>query len=961
MMTPAKASVRNALLGVCCGSLLVLVSWPENASAVGSNTASAEMTALLPFDARIYDISYQIFLANRNLRDAYRIALAAVKQQPDDHKWRERLAQVAEWNRDPALALASWKTLADSTGEKTAWDQVRRLAPGLFDYRTVVEILKHDARAGMLDDKGIDQLVTAFENAGMPAQGIDFFRKLDRQRPKAVYLEKVAFLQTRTGADLDAILTYEALTKRHGPQANWAMSAATLRVLHGNLDGAYALMTSARDRIPASETKFWEYYAALAQYTQHPEEARASYRELVKQNPANPELLSRLLALLNGNPEEAVRVAGFGWKQHRDLRFLITALDLNVQLRRFKDAQALVDALSDAERERARADARFLAVSGNLYQGLGRMDKATQAVEAAMRLSPNNTQLRTQWLWLAIEAKDERRLRRALNVLEASAGGEMIDILVAARVTLGDLHGALPLLRKRLDAHMNDHVWLMDYADILQETGYPDLAHPLRMRARALLQKIAPKGPRWAWPLAARLAMTHSSGDPVATIMRELLALDGTSHELDNATADALMLWLMRSEQYDRAKLWFWRRYAHALMKPAWAEFAVALIERDRPRMNEMLADAELRQQIDKYDRVQAAKVLDEPFLAREFAFSDLEGRYPDDPTLQKDLVELLEETASIIGTRIGFGERGGLEGTSLRLFGRWPLTRGLTVEGHFDSNLWDISLPTAFGSLPAQDMTLEALLSWRHLRLGESSMRVGLRDSIETDAYAEVAHEQRIGPLRTRLALGTHLPAEEGTAIRLGGHQDRLQLNLDWSISERSFINAELAGSRYSTLDGEPIGEGRRAQLTVGHKFRLSYPDFTVRVSSGWHAYRREEEISGKAVSLAPDIVDNAGIARRPATASGSFFLPNDFAQYGVYFGFGERYRENYTHNWRPFVDFGVTWNTTSGLGTDLSAGVGGKVFGDDHLSISFDRASGGGGLGESDQILWLNYRYFY
>jgi hypothetical protein len=33
----------------------------------------------------------------------------------------------------------------------------------------------------------------------------------------------------------------------------------------------------------------------------------------------------------------------------------------------------------------------------------------------------------------------------------------------------------------------------------------------------------------------------------------------------------------------------------------------------------------------------------------------------------------------------------------------------------------------------------------------------------------------------------------------------------------------------------------------------------------------------------------------------------------------------------------------------------------GDDHLSIAFERVAGGGGLGETDQVLWLNYRYFY
>ncbi|MFO1435127.1 MAG: tetratricopeptide repeat protein [Gammaproteobacteria bacterium] len=938
-------------------SALLVVALPVNA---GTN-ASTELTALMPFDARIYDISYQIFLANRNLRDAYRIAVAAVEQQPTNTLWRERLAQVSEWNQDPTRALVNWKELAESRGDKVSWDQVRRLAPALFDYRTVVEIMQRDARAGQLDDAGIDKLVTAYENAGIPEEGVKFLRSLDKMHPRDLYLEKIAFLQSRMGADNDALATYGELVQRYGQRTTWSMSVATLHILHGNIDSAYRHLEATHQVATPADTAFLKLYAALAEYMQHPEAARMTYRALIKQNPDDRDLLSQLMSLLNGKPEEAVRIAEYGWKQHHELQYLIQALDLNVQLRRFKDAQSLLDSLSLEQTKQALGDAHFLAARANFYQGEGKFDAAMQDVETAMRITPNSLPLHMQWLWLAIEKKDIPRLRRAARVLEPKAGGEMLDVLAVARVTTGDLQGALPLFRKRLEAHMNDYIWLMDYADVLADTGYPDLAYELRLRTKTLLQKIAPKGQRLAWPMAARLAMSHTSGDPVAQIMRELLALDGTTNEIDNATADALMLWLMRSEQYDRAKLWFWRRYAHALKKPAWAEFAVALLEKDRPKLNEMLADDELRRNIDKYDRVQAAKLLDEPALAREFAFSELEDHVGTDPTLENDLVELLDDTANIIGVETGFGERGGLEGPSWKLFGRFPLTRGLQLDTQVKSNHWSIAQSKSFGEIPDNDLTLEALPSWRHLRLARTSLRLGIRDALATNGFAEVAHEKSFGRLHTRLALGLHIPTEEGTAIRLGGRQDRLLFNADWSFTERSFLNMELAGNLYSTQDGEAIGSGQHAQFTLGHKFRLSYPDFSMRFTAGWYGYRREDEVRGDAVKLSPDITDVNGQTQRPQTAPGSFFLPQDFAQYGIYFGFGERYRENYTHNWRPFIDFGVTWNTVSGLGNDLSAGIGGKVFGDDHLSISFDRASGGGGLGESDQVLWFNYRYFF
>jgi hypothetical protein len=187
---------------------------------------------------------------------------------------------------------------------------------------------------------------------------------------------------------------------------------------------------------------------------------------------------------------------------------------------------------------------------------------------------------------------------------------------------------------------------------------------------------------------------------------------------------------------------------------------------------------------------------------------------------------------------------------------------------------------------------------------------------------------------------------------MRVAGRQDKLQLDLNWAVTERIFLNTEIAGSLLDTQDGESLGSGARAVFTAGYKFRFDYPDYSLRLTTGIYDYSREDgAISGDAARLVPDDV----------TADSSFFLPGDYTQYGIYVGFGEEFRDRYTRRWRPFLDFGITYNTASGIGTDLSAGIGGRVLGDDHLAIGIGRIEGGGGLGEIDQIFRAVYRYWY
>lgn len=99
--------------------LQIARAWGEGSFCpVGQRSASTGPA--LPFDDRVYTLGYDVFLENRKLEDAWKVASAAVRQAPDNLDWRRRLAQVAEWTSRPQIALDNWHAIARQTSEDEA-------------------------------------------------------------------------------------------------------------------------------------------------------------------------------------------------------------------------------------------------------------------------------------------------------------------------------------------------------------------------------------------------------------------------------------------------------------------------------------------------------------------------------------------------------------------------------------------------------------------------------------------------------------------------------------------------------------------------------------------------------------------------------------------------------------------------------------------------------------------------
>ena len=201
----------------------------------------------LPFDDEIYRLGYDVFLANRNVPNAYVVAAAAVRQAPDNDDWRERLAKVAEWNGKPAIALEQWRYLAVRQNNEQAWQAMLRLAPGLFDEETVVLALLHEHQQGRLNDVRLLRLVQAFEAMGEARKGVEFLEQAYQKSPRRILLEQQAWLEERLGMPDAAIASLRKLDQKHGLSTGEVSRLATLLIARGDMAAAYQTLQQPPD------------------------------------------------------------------------------------------------------------------------------------------------------------------------------------------------------------------------------------------------------------------------------------------------------------------------------------------------------------------------------------------------------------------------------------------------------------------------------------------------------------------------------------------------------------------------------------------------------------------------------------------------------------------------------------------------------------------------------------------
>lgn len=963
--------------------------WPSAAEdgwqARSTAAASAPVVAPgLAFDDKIYTLAHEVFLENRKQDDAWAIARAAVQQRPGDLGWRERLARVSEWTERPGVALENWLVIAQKTQRDDAWQAVLRIAPGQFDDQALVLALRYSLRKKPSDAELMQDLIEAYERLGEPQAAMAYLqehgRGISAREQMALLAERMG--EPRTALDLwrEVLATPDAVTPER------AMHAAVLALVLREPAQGLQWLEAARSKpiAPALTTDFWRMTGQLAESRQRQELAIEAYRKLAAAPDAGPDDFDALVRLLaEDHPLEAARVNEMAWRRLGTPGYLVSALTFHVGRSRWTDVGLLLRQAAEPGRPAATSMQallkmpEFLRLAGTYYQNNGDLPKARAYFEAGLRVAPESSDMRSALLWLFIDSNDAVALRQLLGTYEPSWGQDanLHDSLAAAYQALSLPQTALDrYLTPRIQAHEGNFLWLMNYADALDQNQQFDQAWRLRrhLLAEQWRQARASSGTAQArrnWlteegldqtrrVARARLAMSQGQGDPALSVLRELMRLDRDAEgNLSNSAAETAIGWLQDAGEYNAERGFLWHQYARSqglrANRPLWADITLALAEDDKAATGQLLESFDER--LPRYDRVNAARAVDDLRLAQTAAFEGLTHQNDDQP-LHLQLTESLLAFSDHASGAVRHRRLGGLREQEANDALHIAINPRLSLDVAHARTLRRSTQPEAIVN-PPHETSVQARLTWRQPG-GETRLTAGRRRGFDTTTPVELEHEQRIdNRLSLRMSLGLDLPSQESLALRVAGMKDRASMAVRYQPTRRDSFVVTLWGERYQLQTGGLVGRGRHSSLYYTHSYRQDAPQVDVSLFWSHHSFRRADltQLSAR----------DEGYRRfLPPNSDGpgpDYFLPNGFSYYGLQISTNLLQEQEYTRKVRPFAALSLTRHSQYGAGYGLRLGVASNVLGPDHLVMSWSLEKSGLRTEGPSREMQISYRLHF
>ncbi|WP_344761849.1 tetratricopeptide repeat protein [Actimicrobium antarcticum] len=990
-----------------------------------AGAAAKEAAPGLAFNEEAYSLSYSIFLSNRNLADARRVAESAVQQRPDDALWRKRLAQVSEWDTAPAAALPQWLAYARLTGDEAAWDTVLRLGIGLSDLDAQLTATEHKVAIDPANLAMLERLLQLYESAGQPERAMTLLRtrlaqpassRATRQRE----LNLLARLAERTGRDDEALATLQRLQTEFGTDSRVALRIANMLYQRNQTAAAFAALERAAPTAPVTDAAFWRAYAEVAKLLQNDAVAEIGYRNLLAGDVQTDDDLTNLIALLETTrPLAAARLAEFAFATKGNPRTALQALNLRARIGDWSAARALLARLTPDQRRVLEQDSNFLSLRATIAQSSNDLPGAARDLRAALALRPDDMELRAGLVWVLIATRDIAPLKKALALWagDAEKNSALWDPYAAAYMTINRQDLALHWFRKG-GFKADDYLWLMSYAEALDANSQKDLAWRIRRRAwldlrdPAVLRKANPEQLGALRDRLAAVAPLFMSGDGSERVMQALLRAD-----VRTLIADAPALPTPRSGKELLAQLDVAGERPLPLLEQADKQRAA---QREPDPMTALLSPAQgasrphddarlsatARELALAYALNRNANDLAAAWFASRFAgqlSKPLWGELSlvlasDDRTQLNRLLDDLPDWLPMYD-RIEAAQRAGRPALAQTLaFDQLALLpqdedlhlRLTTMTTAQPANLsFDVTQMTV-SPLSARETQLQTsvdLTPGLKLTVGLTERQYGSLDDAAlvnlpgTDRQLELSLRKQLDDGFVSATVQQRQGAGTNTGLRL-----EYSLSLTPAISVAGQFGVRQLATESALLRVAAMRDGVESTVT----YAISRAEY-IRLGLAWHRYASQAgTVLGSGGNWSAEAGSHLRLEYPNLTvrlfASGSSYrdrgqvdalfasilppgtdpttiraLPVNERIVGISLGLGTVIENRYSRAWRPFAEIGATRSDVAGGGYNLRAGIAGSVLGQDLMTLRGLRVSGSAASPQGSQEVGLDYKWFF
>jgi len=912
--------------------------------------ASSHSQGIRPFHDHIYSLAYEVFLENRNLSEAFRIAHHAVQQVPTHLTWRRHLAQVAQWSGKPSIALQQWMYIAQRSKSREALKHIVALAPGLLESNSLIFALETLEEQQQLTDHEFTILRKEYERRGHPEEAVAFLQRQHNQAHTQRSLQHIPPLYERMGESEKALAAYDTLEQTHGLQVSSSLRKAILRYSQGELDQSMTELLAVKHLASDSNQEYWRLLGQLAWTLQRDQEAHEAYRRLWKNQALTPEEYRRLVTILKTiRPDEAVKVGLTGWKHLRQPQFFFDVLDVLIREQQWLRAMSLLQNLKPWEETILSNQERFWRTKAEVNGKSGQIHRAQQTYEQALALFPLSYQTLSAYLWFLIDHNNQPALEHSLarwaTDIETHSG--LWEVAGAAYQVLHQPRLALGYFTRTFSGHSSDYLWLLNYASVLEEVRETDKAWAVRKDAMIRLRKkfaLSDTPPIATDMLQAlvRLSKEEYPGDVFLNVLRTV-ASSVPSHIFQ----ELLVAWNLSTEETEVVRVWFWKQYAKQLTLPAWSSLAMALSRNDWVAIDSLLTNSSSALTVQ--DRVTANMHLHRDSQVQEDAFFALTA-FPQNDGLYNQFQEAALRQADIYATTIRLISRDPLANMDFQTSLFIQLERGFVRPESLVR--WQRSSDTGkLIGVPSVDHR-SGLSLGLHLPTGLVEFQGYFREALASLVALKLKYDHSWSHhLSTQVAIGRNQEADDSVSLLVGGVKDSLKTQAVFQLTKRQSLSVGVEGAQFFSQQRDRLGEGIRLEGMVEHWVRSEYPTMALRFMGTMQRYSRESTVPATLLPLIPSTL----------TPSMAFFIPDSFEEISTTLSVGKADKDAYSRALTFFGSGGIAYNTGFGIGYSMEGGLGTRLFGRDRLSLFGSFVRGGVGQNSTTKRIDMQYRRWF
>lgn len=926
--------------------LPALLSLAGETCAAGSDRAQAAQIA--PYDHEAYELAHEVFLANGKLQDAFRLSTAAVRQRPNDLRWRRRLADIALWTDRQEVALDQWLVIADREKTTAALDEAIRLARSLGRREQLLKLLGKRLSLSQSPQVWRDYIETA-EAIGAADNAQAELTSAVSRGSDPFLLEQLARLSEQKGDPLKALHYLDISVERYGASVARAMEQARINYSRGDFAAALQNMLAARFAATPDDISYWQTLGDLAWSMQDSETTNYAGWLLLSRNKARIDDLERMIILLReSDPEEAYAISRVGWEKFGAPAFFLNLIEIGTARKKWAELNDLYEGLTGAQKETLYAIPYVWICRIQLNEAAGRKEDSTGLFRQALQRFPDNEELMAGYIWSLLEKRDRSELPPVL-----ARGSRLPPQTAVLRTAIGsgyafleDDEAALPYFEAEEGEHSADLLWMASYADLLERAGKVERAGEIRKHAwqgvsAFLGQDTASPGARERLAAAVRLAMKIAPGDPA-----DRLAMELASKNEDGRDTELIILWALGSGREELARLWSMRwRVEGTDNTPPWIALQLALRDNDRDKISSLL---ELHgDEIPLRDRIEANRRIGQPGTALLFAWQALEKK-PDDQDLLQQYAELVASAEDRLELLSSYQSRSDLN----RFVSEVAATHRIVPSMSIRPSAQFISQSAAgagYGPIPDSDRSGEIAIVLTGTA-GELELAAGVRSAVADFPVFRMRGGRSVtSGTSVSVSAGYGLPAPESVPLLIAGVKDELTVEISRRLSGRDTLNLAATGQLYRDQEGNSLGSGERLSAGYGRRIEASAPGLEFYSTVTGHSFSASGTPGSRAVSLFP-AAESSGAA---------YFIPKSFVQWDAGLFTDRSFMNRYTRRWNAYAGGGLAVNSVSGLGFTGELGGSGPLFGHDSLSATL--RMGRDGFGGSDSTLNADIWYTY